>query len=134
MRIGRRHAKHDWRNDQPGWRVSLGRSDGFRGSRGDRWHGFVTDTASTNMVTTVKKNGTECYSFETQYSESTATLLPMVLKNSTGTTVADYVPDSSDGTATITCSGGSPVVVSLDCGSSLPDGSTVSCTTVTCTP
>jgi len=94
----------------------------------------VTDTTSTDMVTTVKKSGTECYSFETQYSASTATTLPMVLKNSAGTAIATYVIDSNDGTATITCSGGSPVVVSLDCGSPLPDGSTVECTTGTCTP
>jgi hypothetical protein len=86
------------------------------------------------MVTTVKKNGTACYSFETQYSKSTATLLPMVLKNPGGTTVANYVLDSTNGTATITCSGGSPVVVPLDCGSPLPDGATVSCTMGTCTP
>jgi hypothetical protein len=94
----------------------------------------VTDTASTNMVTTVKKNGTVCYSFETQYSAASFTSLPMVLKNPAGIKVADYVLNSTDGTAIITCPGGSPVVVSLDCGSVLPDGSTVECTTGTCTP
>jgi hypothetical protein len=95
----------------------------------------VTDTASTDMVTTVSKNGTVCYAYETQYSAASLTSLPMVLKNPAGTTVATYEIDSADGTATVTCSGGSPVVVSLDCGSSLVDSSTVlPCTQGTCAP
>jgi hypothetical protein len=86
------------------------------------------------MVTTVRKNGTECYSFETEYSAGSSTSWPVVLMNPAGTTVATYVIDSTDGTATITCAGGSPVVVASDCGSPSPAGSTVPCTQGTCAP
>jgi hypothetical protein len=94
----------------------------------------VTDTASTNTVTTVKKNGTVCYSYETQYSAASASTLPMVLKNPAGNTVVTSVIDSTAGTATVTCTGGSPVAMSLDCLSSTPAGDTATCTTGTCAP
>jgi hypothetical protein len=94
----------------------------------------VTDTASTNTVTTVKKNGTVCYSYETQYSEAILTSFPMVLKDPAGTAVVTSVIDNSSGTAAVTCTGGSAVVMSLDCLSATPAGGTSTCTTDTCAP
>jgi len=94
----------------------------------------VTDTASTNLVTTVKSNGKACYSFETQNSTASPTSLPIVLKNPAGTTVATSVIDNSKGTAAITCAGGSAVVVPLDCLPPSANGSPATCTTGTCTP
>jgi hypothetical protein len=98
----------------------------------------MTSTASMVSVTTVTKNGTLCYSYEMPYAAATSTSATMVFKNSAGATVVTYVISSTDRTATITCTGKSPVVVSLDCGST-PDGGTSSdggtgCTTGTCAP
>ena len=94
----------------------------------------VTDGATTNTVTTVKKNGTLCYSYETQYALATLTSVPIVLKNPAGTAVATSAIDDTNGTATVTCTGGSAVAVSLDCLSSTPAGGTGTCTTGTCAP
>jgi hypothetical protein len=94
----------------------------------------VTDTASTNVVTTVKGNGKACYSYETQYSEESPTSLPIVLKNPAGTTVVTFVIDNTNSTASITCAGDSPVQVSLDCLPSSAAGATADCNTGTCTP
>lgn len=94
----------------------------------------VTDTASTNTVTTVKKSGTACYSYETQYSTASLTSLPMVLKNPAGNTVVTSVIDNTNGTATVVCTGSPAVVVSADCLSSSPPGGTATCTTGTCAP
>jgi hypothetical protein len=58
----------------------------------------------------------------------------MVFKNPAGTTVATSDIDDTDGTATVTCTGGSAVVVSLGCLSSTPAGGTGTCTTGTCAP
>ena len=98
----------------------------------------LTNTASMVSVTTVTKNGTVCYSYEMPYAGATSTSMTMVFKNSAGATVVTYMVNGTDRTATITCTGKSPVVVSLDCGST-PDAGTSSdagtgCTTGTCAP
>jgi len=86
-------------------------------------------------VTTVKKNGKVCYSYEMPYSSATGTAVTMILKNGSGATVGTYVINPTARTATITCTGGSPVVVSLDCVSSSSSGTDCPpCTTGTCTP
>ena len=60
---------------------------------------------SGSARTIVMKNGTTCFTQE-DYS---------IIRGPTGTVVATCVTDYVANTATITCVGGSPVVVSLDC-------------------
>jgi hypothetical protein len=97
----------------------------------------MTDPSSASSVTTVTKNGTTCYSYETPLSGSSATV---VYKDGAGATVVTIVINDTAKTETITCAGVSPVVVSLDaCGSATDAGSSAAdggagCTTGTCTP
>lgn|GEM_PF-3165164 len=94
----------------------------------------TVDIKAETSVTTVKKNGRVCYSIEMPYSSGTTTGITMILKNGSGATVGTYVIDTKDKTATITCTGGSPVVVPLDCvSSSTSSTSCPACTTGTCT-
>jgi hypothetical protein len=88
----------------------------------------VMDTSSPDIVTTVKKSGTQCYSYVTQSSGE------IVLKNPAGATVVTSVIDSVSGTASITCAGSSAVTVSLACLSSAANGIEPTCTTGTCAP
>jgi hypothetical protein len=94
----------------------------------------MTNPTSQTSIQTYKKNGTVCYSVEMPLSVATANSVTMVIKNPAGATVATYVVNQTARTVTITCTGGSPSVVSLDCmTSSSADGGTP-CTTGTCAP
>lgn len=78
-------------------------------------------------TTTVEKNGTVCYK---KLGGSTTTIYG---PSPAGALVATYVTDTTARTVTITCTGASPVVISLDCmtSSSKADGGTP-CTPGTC--
>jgi hypothetical protein len=94
----------------------------------------MTNPTSMTSVQLYKKNGTVCYSVEMPLSAATANSVTMVIKNPAGATVATYTVNQTANTVTITCTGGSAVVVSLDCmKSSSADGGTP-CTTGTCAP
>jgi len=97
----------------------------------------TADTTTLKPQTSIqiyKKKGTVCYSIEMPLSSATAGGVTMLIKNPAGATVATYVVNQTARTVTITCTGGSPVVVSLDCmTSSSADGGTP-CTTGACTP
>ena len=94
----------------------------------------MTNPASQTSVQTCRKNGTVCYSVEMPLSLATGTSMTEIVKNPAGATVATEVFDQTARTVTITCTGGSPAVVSLDCfTSSSRDGGTP-CTTGTCSP
>jgi hypothetical protein len=94
----------------------------------------MTNPTSMTSVQVYKKNGTVCYSVEMPLSAAGPNSVTMVIKNPAGATVATEVFDQTARTVTITCTGGSPVVVSLDCmTSSSTDGGTP-CTTGTCAP
>jgi hypothetical protein len=99
----------------------------------------MTDPSSASSVTTVTKNGTTCYSYETPFSAGSGSSATVVYKNVAGATVVTIAINATAKTETITCAGGSPVVVSLDaCGSSVDGGSSTDggagCTTGTCAP
>jgi hypothetical protein len=82
---------------------------------------------------TLKKGSAVCYTTVVgPYSQSTVAPTATV-KNAAGTTVATVVTDLTAGTETITCVGGSPVVVPMGCGGR-PDGGTSSCTKGICAP
>lgn len=94
----------------------------------------MTNPASMISIETYKKNGTVCYSVEMPVSAANPNSIAEIVKDPSGTTVATYVINQTARTVTITCTGGSPSVVSLDClTSSSRDGGTP-CTTGTCTP
>ncbi|HJX52595.1 MAG TPA: hypothetical protein VJ801_07510, partial [Polyangia bacterium] len=94
----------------------------------------MTNPTSMTSVQLYKKNGTVCYSVEMPLSAASANSVTMVIKNPAGATVATYTVNQTANTVTITCTGGSAVVVSLDCmKSSSADGGTP-CTTGTCAP
>ena len=94
----------------------------------------MTNPTSQTSIQTYKKNGTVCYSVEMPLSMATATSVTMVVKNPAGATLATEVFNQTARTVTITCTGGSPAVVSLDCLTpSSADGGTP-CTTGTCAP
>jgi hypothetical protein len=100
----------------------------------------MTDPAAASSVITVTKNGTTCYSYETPFSVGSGSSATVVYKNAAGATVVTIAMNTTAKTETITCAGGSPVVVSFDaCGSSTDAGSSAAdggagCTTGTCTP
>jgi hypothetical protein len=94
----------------------------------------MTNPVSQTSIQVYKKNGAVCYSVEMPLSAATGNSVTMVIKNPAGDTVATEVFNQTAWTVTITCTGGSPVVVSLDCmTSSSADGGTP-CTPGTCTP
>jgi hypothetical protein len=99
----------------------------------------LTNPTSASSVTTVTKNGTTCYSYETPFSVGSSNSATMTYKDAAGATVVTVAINGTTKTETITCTGGSPVVVSLDaCGSSTDAGSSADggagCTTGTCAP
>jgi hypothetical protein len=100
----------------------------------------MANPSSASSVTTVTKNGTTCYSYETPFSAGSSNSATTVYKDAAGATVATVAINGTAKTETITCAGGSPpVVVSLDaCGSSTDAGSSADggtgCTTGTCAP
>lgn len=94
----------------------------------------MTNPTPQTSIQTYRKNGTVCYSVEMPLSLATANSVTMLIKTPAGATVATEVFNQTARTVTITCAGGSPVVVSLDCmTSSSADGGTP-CTTGTCAP
>ena len=94
----------------------------------------MTNPASMTAITTVTKNSVVCYTSELLASQASADSVTTVVKNPAGDTVLTYSINTVARTETITCAGGSPVVISLDCfTSSSTDGGT-RCTTGTCTP
>lgn len=80
------------------------------------------------MTSTMKKGSTVCYSVTGTYSNGVSSYS---LKNGAGAPVATVVGDTTARTMTITCTGGSPAVVSLDCLN--PDGGTSSGSSSSCT-
>jgi hypothetical protein len=100
----------------------------------------MANPTSASSVTTVTKNGTTCYSYETPFSVGSGSSATTVYKNAAGVTVATVGINGTAQSETITCTGGSPVAVSLDaCGSTTDAGSSAAdggagCTTGTCTP
>jgi hypothetical protein len=92
----------------------------------------MTGTTPGTPVTTVTNGGTLCYSYEMPLSQAGENSATMVFKNAAGAIVATNATNGVARTVTITCTGGSPVVVSLDCFPST-DGGTP-CTQGTCGP
>jgi hypothetical protein len=91
-----------------------------------------SDPSTFTMTSTWKKDSTVCCTITGTYSTA-ATTSTFAVKNAAGTTVATVVDDMTAQTVTITCAGGSPVVVAMACLN--PDGGTLSaCTTGICAP
>jgi hypothetical protein len=91
-------------------------------------------TAPTTVVT-VKNAGGLCYTMEAPYS-LTSTTVTYTMKNAAGVTVATLAADPLTNTTTITCVGGTPVVVSSDCDEPGADAGSggATCTEGTCVP
>jgi len=93
----------------------------------------MSNPLAVTATATVKKGSAVCLTTVVgPYSQSTVAPTATV-KNAAGTTVATMVTDLTAQTETITCVGGSPVVVPMGCGGS-SDGGTSSCTKGTCAP
>jgi hypothetical protein len=78
----------------------------------------TSNPLATTATDTVKKGSAVCFTTVSGPVSSDSRAVPVTVKNAAGTTVATVVVDMTARTETITCVGGSSVVVSMDCGSS----------------
>jgi hypothetical protein len=96
----------------------------------------VMDFSNVSLLTqteTVKNASGVCYTMEALISAASSGNITYTMKNAAGATVATLAIDTTAQTETITCTGGPPVVVPTNCGSSNSDaGSGTTCTTGTC--
>jgi hypothetical protein len=92
----------------------------------------ITLSSVTTTITTKNAQGV-CYSLEAPYAVGSGNVT-YTMKNAAGTTVATVATNTNAKTTTITCTGGSPVVVPTNCNDGVDAGNSSPCTTGTCAP